>query len=505
MLLKSIAAALGAVAFLAPLARGQQTCLNGALEGTLGDRYTSPFFEVVTVSNSWLVEVRDMNNPTQNKADTALTCDPNLTSVDPSTGWQVGFGVVQIPVQAVGIMDKYAMTYIEMLGKRNTIKKIQDPTLVVSPCIQKMIATGQATKLSATPDMTEAQDLGVIVTTATQGVPKAFLVGHNEDANPLHRAQMIKLYSLLYNAPAEGDRIYKQIEESYTNIQRSLVAIPDENKKRIAWVRYDYPTNQWYLQTTAFAMMLIQAAGGVPMGNDEHLNSQTPREVVISQQDLRYFLDNAQVVIDETEFKPELMKAQTPLDEWRRLAGYSSSELPKIIEKRQLYSLDREVNANGTSSYQYRVAARPDLLLMDVVMAQYPSFDLTYQMEFLRVFATTEGPKKTLSADDCPDPAQLTPRDIVTVQNVRVFSGDGIAPPALVGCSQFMDPNCSGDNKSGGGGGGISAGVIATVVVLAVVLASVFAFFFHRWNRRSKEEAFIELEDEMERDIPLRW
>ncbi|KAF9165696.1 hypothetical protein DFQ26_009564 [Actinomortierella ambigua] len=504
MFFKSIVAALGAVAFLAPSAHAQDTCLNGSLSGTTNNRYTGAFFEVVTLKDTWLVEVKDLNNAAQAKADYALSCDPLQTVLNPGSGWSLEYGVVQVPATAVGIIDKYAMTYIELLGKRTTIRKIQDPTMVVSPCIQKMLETGQAKELSATPDDTEAADLGVIVTPTTQGVPKAFLVQQDDNVEPLKRVELIKLYSLLYNMPAEGDRIYNLIVDSYGNIQRSLVTIPDQNKKRIAWVRYDFPAQTWYLQTTAFAMKIIQAAGGVPMGNDDDLNSQTPREVALQVQDLRYFLDNAQMVIDGTEFTPaNLQGNETPLDAWRRLAGYETNELPKIIEKRELYSLDREVNVNGTSSYKFRVAARPDLLLMDVVMAQYPDFDATYKMQFLREFATTEGPKVVYEAKDCPDPAQLTQRDIVTVPNVRIYSGDNTTPPALVGCTQYLDPSCSTGSSSKSGG--VSTAVIVTVVVLAVVMASVFAFFFRRWSRKTKEEAFIELEDEMERDIPLRW
>lgn len=80
------------------------------------------------------------------------------------------------------------------------------------------------------------------------------------------------------------------------------------------------------------------------------------------------------------------------------------------------------------------------------------------------------------------------------------FAGDGIASPPLVG---------SGIYGAESGGGGNSGGqksktpIIVAVVVVAAVLGSAFAFAFFKWGKRAKEDRFIELEEEMNNDIPL--
>lgn len=145
----------------------------------------------------------------------------------------------------------------------------------------------------------------------------------------------------------------------------------------------------------------------------------------------------------------------------------------------------------------YRLPSRPDLLLKDLISVQYPNYDPSYTLTFLNEnFAKGGSPSVQLTSADCPNTNYIT---VSPVQPQIGFAGDQSTPPAVVGSGIYG--NGSQDNTKVSSN---NIGVIVTVVCVAVVLVAGFGFIFFKWTRRAKEDRFIELEEEMNNEIPLR-
>jgi hypothetical protein len=152
--------------------------------------------------------------------------------------------------------------------------------------------------------------------------------------------------------------------------------------------------------------------------------------------------------------------------------------------------------------------SRPDLLLRDLVAAQYPTYDPYYKKRFLNEnFPNDGGATNKLGPDNCYQDLTATDKfpynsgDITDAPRNYGFTGLP-APPPVVGGGIY---GIGGDSQGGGGSGGGSktTSIIIAVVCVAAVLGAAFAFAFYKWSRRAKEDRFIELEEEMNNEIPL--
>ncbi|KAG0002809.1 hypothetical protein BGZ65_002311 [Modicella reniformis] len=402
-------------------------------------------------------------------------------------GVPTGSADFKIPLQNIAVEGTYTSSYVELTGHRNTIKSMSNPSNIVSPCLQQMYenkstisftggGTGEYENLNATfgefKHIFEAKDIWIPASV---------------DVEPLLRIEYIVAISLFFNDGTKGEQIYSNIKSAFTELERNMALI--ENKKRIAWVSYDFSVNSWKLHNSKFTKGMITAAGGIPFP----LKGEVPDDMSLSADEIKTLLLNSQIVIDETNFNGQ--PGVTPIEKWRDLAGFASqTELP-VLQQKNVYSLDNTVSKNGSNDYKYRLASRPDLLLKDLIHVQYPTYDTTYELTFLNPkFASGTGVTIQLSSADCAT-SNYNNGEIPKVVFQEKFKGDSSPPPALVGSGIY-----GGD---GSGGGGSKTGVVITVICVAVVLGAVFGAVFIKWSKRAKEDRFIELEEEMNREIPL--
>lgn len=155
--------------------------------------------------------------------------------------------------------------------------------------------------------------------------------------------------------------------------------------------------------------------------------------------------------------------------------------------------------------YQYRMPSRPDLLLRDLIAAQYPQYDSAYRSRFLNNnFPNDGGAAYTLGPENCTatDAFKYNSGDITEGPRNMYFTGLP-APPAASGGGIYGDGGDSQGDGGSGGGGSKTTSIIIAVVCVAAVLGAAFAFAFYKWSRRAKEDRFIELEEEMNNEIPL--
>lgn len=157
--------------------------------------------------------------------------------------------------------------------------------------------------------------------------------------------------------------------------------------------------------------------------------------------------------------------------------------------------------------YNYRVAGRPDLLLKDMIRAQYPSYlPSVGNFTFLNVKwgnSGTDGVVFNATGCGVPDPFRFNDAPYNNDNIMAVPTGNftdyypAPAPPTGGGMYGSFDGTSSSNGKKS------SVGIVVGVIVAAVVMAAGFAFAFFKWGKRAKEDRFIELEEEMNNEIPM--
>ncbi|KAF9425585.1 hypothetical protein BGZ76_003175 [Entomortierella beljakovae] len=401
----------------------------------------------------------------------------------------------KVPVNYVLARGSYTSTYIEISGHSSNISVIENPENLVSPCLQKRLV--DPASLFAYHDVDsfvqwQAVSVGFEETNQIAQAKSVWFPG-TIYADPLVRVEFITAMSLFFNDGGHGQQLYDQIKTAFNTLAADMDRIPTNLRNRIAWVYYEFSTQTWRLRNSAFTRGMIKAAGGIhfPLSGDDEQDDRP-----LSSTELKTVLENAQYVIDQTDFKGRDGSFQA----WYTLAGYQDALAVQAFKNKRVYTLDETVNSNGISDYTYRLAARPDIFLKDLIYAQYPAYNPAFNATFLNLDFVYASEHTILTANDC-EAVKYNSGDIPNVLPNPNFVWNSVPPPALTGTGTY---GAGGSDDSGSDQkGGNKTGTIIAVVCSIVVLGAIFGFVFFKWGKRAKEDRFIELEDEMNNDIPL--
>ncbi|KAF9572816.1 hypothetical protein EC968_009455 [Mortierella alpina] len=486
----SALSALAAVTALALMPAVQAQC-GGEFLPSNGEFNTftvenhGPSYTVVTVSGLH----NDINSESYLLYCTAVAPD---TFAQTAAGIPANLPMFKVPVTSVAVGGTYTSSYVELAGGGGAIKILENPKNIVSPCLQAMVANGSIVALDKT-NLTqyESIDVGFMPDMQT-AQPKDVWIPMATDVDPLLKIEYIRVVSLFFNQAVKGQQVFGDIRDSYNVMASDMSRIPAANKKRIAWVRYDFGRKSWVIRNNPFTKGIITAAGGIPFP----LKGEIPDDQSISSEDIKTMFLNAQLVIDETDFTGQ---SQSPSSLWRSLTGFAPSDSVPVFDRKKVFALTRTINEQGISDYLYRVASRPDLLLKDVIQAQYSDYDRFYTFTFLDE-GFFYGTRPIGSSPETGATCATSSYNVVekAVSNAAWVPGDSSPPPPLVGGGIY-----GGDGSNSGQGGGSKTGIIVAVVCVAAILGAGFAFAFFKWSKRAKEDRFIELEEEMNNEIPL--
>ncbi|KAF9086115.1 hypothetical protein BGX27_003272 [Mortierella sp. AM989] len=478
-----------AVAFLPFLATtfAQGNC-GGIVQNSLLETYS-----VIYTTNFTILTINGLNN-NHNHESYVLYCGDTIPDGIALMTYGLGPDSVKIkvPLTYVIVSDTHASSYIEISGHGDSIAFLHEPERIVSPCLQKRFQDKTLLPFDNSEFQWNTVNAGILENMYSAR-SKAIWIPASIEVDPLLRIEYITVVSMFYNDGEHGQLLYNEIKSAYTNLKADMAQIPPENKKRIAWVKYDFTLGTWKLRNSAFTRGIIEAAGGIsfPLNGDG-----VPDDYSISSDEIKTLLLNAQIVIDQTNFTGQDGSVQ----QWRTLAGFSSSQELPVLASWNVYTLDNTVNENGDSDYDYRLASRPDILLKDLIYVQYPQYNPNYSTTFLNLnFAKNDGKPNVLKATDC-GLVKYNSGDIPVIVRNPTFTGDATPPPAPTGGGIYGSGN---DDGSKAEGGGSKTGIIVAVICVVVILGAGFAFVFFKWGKRAKEDRFIELEEEMNNDIPL--
>ncbi|KAG0319966.1 hypothetical protein BG000_003742 [Podila horticola] len=468
----SIVAAI-ALAIAVPLAHAQSG--PGGVCGGLLTPDQGAFFKFKQTQNFTVLTMTNNDGSFSRNESYVLYCDqqqPGLPAVL-NTGI-VGDSVefFRVPLTNVMVDDTFTSTYIELVNQSIAISILSQPQNIISPCLQKRVAEKNITTML--DDGTQYTQIDAAFRTIQNPAqPKDIWMPHSVDIEPLYRADYIRAVSLFFNQGQVGQDIFGQIKAAYENHRSNMAGVPQDYKRRIGWIKYDFGAQHWTLRNSKFTTSIIRDAGGIPFPlSGDSLQDNLP----LTTDEVKLVILNSNVLIDQTEYPP------------------NQNGMTLIRQK-------------GGFDYNYRVAGRPDLLLKDMIRAQYPSYLKSVgNFTFFNVKwgnSGTDGVVFNATLCGVPDPFRFNDAPYNNDNIMAVPTGNftdyypAPAPPTGGGMYGSYDRTSSGNGKKS------SVGIVVGVIVAAVVMAAGFAFAFFKWGKRAKEDRFIELEEEMNNEIPM--
>ncbi|KAG2233218.1 hypothetical protein INT48_007638 [Thamnidium elegans] len=314
---------------------------------------------------------------------------------------------IQIPVRSFAAIDTRALGYLDLLGQSNNIAYVGNVSNVTSPCSNKAPVLFDVN--NANLDRT-LYDVAIYPGSANND-PKGVGLGVNYAASPLGNAQWVKYFSLFTNQEVQAETIYNDIATDYNTFKNSINEAGHISYRRnVTFMNYDPSSTRFNILQDQYFRNLTSDAGA---------NLITPN--VLQPADpsvMKGQLQNASLVIDLTA----ATAFQTSFSNWQNWLGYSDSAIasatetaltnyksskkyvnsydaPPFARNKQLWRLDL-VSNQGSLDYWTRGMARPDLVLQDLIQAQFPDYFKSRNRVFLRDFDDEEATRTASSSDD---------------------------------------------------------------------------------------------------------
>ncbi|CAO3624459.1 unnamed protein product [Mucor hiemalis] len=312
---------------------------------------------------------------------------------------------IQIPVKSFAAVDTRVLGYLDLLGQSNNVAFVGNVSNVTSPCG----TTKSSLWNPSDPSFNRAAYELAIYPGSANNDPKGVGFGLNYANTPLGNAQWVKYMSLFTNQEQQAETIYTDIQTDYTTFRDSINAANHISYKRnITFMNYDSSSTKFNILQDQYFQNLTADAGAVLIkptlaqpGDPSTMKGQ---------------LQNSSLVFDftpETVFQSTYANwqawlgfnrdkissgAATALENYKSTNQYINSyDAPPFARNDQLWRFDL-VSNQGALDYWTRGMARPDLILQDMIQAQFPDYFKSRNRVFLRSFATNEA-THTASSD----------------------------------------------------------------------------------------------------------
>lgn len=306
-------------------------------------------------------------------------CKYKLVSRDENGEADSDAGQIAIPLRRVVCMSTSHISYINALGKGNTIVAISGAQYVSDSSINSAIKSGRIVDigfessinyellLSLSPDVVftygisgenntyidKIRDLGI----------KVIVLGDYIEEHPLGKLEYLKLFGKLYGEVQRADSLYKSVSERYSAKKRSIegIAIKPKVLVNAPW------KDVWYIPgEKSYMNYLISDAGGeILLCKEGRSNPHNIEEVFIEAYKADFWLN------------PNFYSTLKELSSSNPLFSKLS-----VLSKGKVYNNTKRNTARGGSDFWERGVIEPDVILNDLIKILHPGYgdggDLKY-------------------------------------------------------------------------------------------------------------------------------
>ena len=219
-----------------------------------------------------------------------------------------------VPLTDVGVGQSTPVTYLELLGLRDTIKII-DPEHVHSPCLQKReeegtiaaandpygglnewaLAIGNMTSIDAV--FTDSYGIAYNWYGATL-TDKDIIFDASADAGALARAEWIKFMALFFNEEERANLYFDREKTAFEYTSARAAGVAGSTTKKCAWVSLSF--GSYVLDFKTYKTDFCRAAGMTPVADADSVSAGTYTKTFADKAAFLAALADYDVVIDET-------------------------------------------------------------------------------------------------------------------------------------------------------------------------------------------------------------
>ena len=291
--------------------------------------------------------------------------------------------VIEVPVTTIVPMSTTQLPHLEDLGLLDQIVGVNQLAFIYNPAVREMVESGDVVELTnaamevnvevaldLAPSLimdfsSGAPEFDTYPVLLEAGLPVAINGDWAEDA-PHARAEWIKFMALFYNKEAQAETVFAGIVSQYN--EAAELARSAANRPTVFASSPFQGT--WYMPGggSYAAQLLADAGADYVFADDDAVGS--------------LFLD----------FEAVFERAQSA-DMWINVDFASLEEMAAIDERfaefdafqnGQVYAFNRRVNEQGGNDYYESSAARPHVILLDLVKIFHPDLVPDHEFVFYR-------------------------------------------------------------------------------------------------------------------------
>jgi iron complex transport system substrate-binding protein len=284
--------------------------------------------------------------------------------------------VIKIPVRRVALRSATHVPFFSMLGMAGRIVAITQGKYVNDPEVRSLIRQGRIVEVGVGSGMTAQFNIEKLFTlhpdlilswwtkypayaahikVQEAGLPVALLADY-EETTPLGRTEWIKFVAAFFDAEAEAERVFEDIEKRYITMCKKTEAV----RHRPTVMCGSSYQGTWYIAGgRSYLANLIRDAGGEYLWGDDETTGSRPvnaETAMMRGKNANYWL---------TQNQNHLSLASLSAED-------SRYRLFRAFQTGHIYNNMGKVGPGGGNDYYQGTVARPDLLLADMIAILHP-------------------------------------------------------------------------------------------------------------------------------------
>ncbi|TPX70943.1 hypothetical protein SpCBS45565_g01522 [Spizellomyces sp. 'palustris'] len=324
--------------------------------------------------------------------------------------------IISIPVTHVGTEDTTSLTFLEMLGVRQTIKYTTDPGFITSPCIRKL----NIPQFASTPTDAQMSNVNVTFSWRTPNVNSTKIVRFpaTSSTTSLQRYQWIHFLGAFFNKEDRANTVASTIADDYNCIKQKAAAAATSQP---ATVFANYYSGTWTLGS-AYTRAYVSDAGG----NAAPSNTTAAQTFDYSTQSAFIsLLQNTSDIIYTGDITLDAFYQNLNISS---LTAASTNNAYPWKVNGALWNVNRVTNNLATANAWFEQAvAWENVVLADLVKVLHPTALSQYSRVFLRDLDANEEQLKLNPSTDCStdDLSKVLVAPAVCASQQVAWHGDG--------------------------------------------------------------------------------
>ena len=279
--------------------------------------------------------------------------------------------IIRTPVESIICMSTTHLAFLDKLGEIESVTGISGAAYVSNPRIMERFSLGEITDIGygmninyeeiirRKPDVVmlygvDSEITGILRKFGDLGIPVVLNAEYLE-ADPLGKAEWIKVAGALYNKSEMADSLFRSVEASYNKLKE--LAATDSLKPKVL-MGMPYREVWWVPGGESYMARMIKDAGGDYLGR----NNSSHESYVISFEEALVWSGRADIWINAgmVHSKRDILEAD------ERFAKF------RVFQEGRIYNNNNRTTGSGGVDFWESGVMAPEVILADLIQIFHP-------------------------------------------------------------------------------------------------------------------------------------